>query len=295
MAVLYRKSIEHLVTTGMETFDYKTFEADLTSVRFADQTVHFLCIYRPPPSEKNKLKVSQFMTEFIDFLDDVATRFARLVILGDINLHFDSDKDDNVNTLKKLFPCYDLTQLVDRSTQQAGHILDWVIVSSSTGVKEVCVENKRISDHSTLTFSFSLAKPGPIKRTVTSRNLKSLNMPLFREDVSLIDVTSEDPLSSYNTGLRSALDKHAPLKTRCVTDRPSAPWLTLEVKAAKTERRRAERRARKSELTVHWQIFDCHCKAVQKLVEKQKREYVCNQIESTNSCKQLFAVTNQLL
>ena len=37
----------------------------------------------------------------------------------------------------------------------------------------------------------------------------------------------------YNTCLRLLLDRHAPLVTRTVTDRTSAPWMTLEIKQAK--------------------------------------------------------------
>ena len=43
------------------------------------------------------------------------------------------------------------------------------------------------------------------------------------------------------TRLRQVLDHHAPLVTRTVTDRTSAPWMTLEVKQAKVERHIAER------------------------------------------------------
>ena len=51
---------------------------------------------------------------------------------------------------------------------------------------------------------------------------------------------SADPLSVYNTRLRQVLDQHAPLVTRTVTGRTSAPWMTMEVKQAKVERRIAE-------------------------------------------------------
>ena len=66
---------------------------------------------------------------------------------------------------------------------------------------------------------------------------------------------SADPLGIYNTCLRQVLDHHASLVTRTVTDRTSTPWMTLEVKQAKVERRTAERKWRQSGLTVHREIY----------------------------------------
>ena len=44
------------------------------------------------------------------------------------------------------------------------------------------------------------------------------------------------------------MDRHAPLRSRNVTDRRSAPWMSSEIKALKSKKRRAERRFRKSKL-----------------------------------------------
>ena len=51
---------------------------------------------------------------------------------------------------------------------------------------------------------------------------------------------STDPLGVYNACLRQLLDRHAPLATRTVTDSTPAPWMTLEIKQAKVQRRLAE-------------------------------------------------------
>ena len=84
-----------------------------------------------------------------------------------------------------------------------------------------------------------------------------------------------------------------PLRHRRITDRPSAPWLTVQIKEAKQQRRCAERRWRKSGLTVHRQIFIHHREKVKKLL-LQAKNYVCNKIESSSSCKDLFHITDQL-
>ena len=75
-----------------------------------------------------------------------------------------------------------------------------------------------------------------MKRDVTSRNMRQIDPTAFSDNVDALQFDIEDLVSSYNLGLRAVLDKHTPLRTRRVTDRPSAPWLTLGVKEAKKER-----------------------------------------------------------
>ena len=98
-----------------------------------------------------------------------------------------------------------------------------------------------LSAHFVISFDLLLRKPGRVTKKVTSCNIRSVDMYAFRTDLrnvleSATQSESADPLSVYNTCLRQALDHHAPLVTRTVTDRTSAPWMTLEVKQAKVER-----------------------------------------------------------
>ena len=53
---------------------------------------------------------------------------------------------------------------------------------------------------------------------------------------------------SYNSTLVAALDKHAPLMTRTIVQRPHVPWFTHKIWEAKRQRRKAEKRWRKSRL-----------------------------------------------
>ena len=59
----------------------------------------------------------------------------------------------------------------------------------------------------------------------------------------------------YNLVLTSILDKHAPAKERTITLKTESPWYTEEIRIAKRERRKAERRWRSSgKLEVHKQL-----------------------------------------
>ena len=55
--------------------------------------------------------------------------------------------------------------------------------------------------------------------------------------------------------ISSVINKHAPLRSRCVNNRPSAPWMNDEVKAAKRQSRIAERKYRKSKVLSDKELF----------------------------------------
>ena len=61
-------------------------------------------------------------------------------------------------------------------------------------------------------------------------------------------------LVEFNASLRDILDRHAPLVTRTVMARPSAPRITEEVKVAECNLRKAVRQWRSSDLTVQRQL-----------------------------------------
>ena len=122
----------------------------------------------------------------------------------------------------------------------------------------------------------------------------------FKTDVhnllgSATQSNSTDPLSVYNTCLRQLLDHHAPLVTRTVTDRTSAPWLTLEIKQAKVQRRLAERKWRKSGLAVHREIYVNQRNLVSNMISKPKKDDLCHKIVNCGSSRELFRLSSQVM
>ena len=162
-----------------------------------------------------------------------------------------------------------------------------MIASEDISIRDIEAVDKLLSDHFVVSFSFNLRKP-------TSRDIRKSDLNAFKPNGAAPQLDSSDFLHSYNSGLREVLDKHAPLRHRRTTDRPSAPWLTLQIKEVKQQRRRAERHWRQSGLTVHRQIFTHHPEKVKKLFLHAKNNNVSNKIESSSSCKDLFHITDQL-
>ncbi len=94
----------------------------------------------------------------------------------------------------------------------------------------------------------NMDKPRAEKKTITFRNLKSIDINSFREDLQqcaliILNATCiDDMVREYNSSLAALLDKHAPLISKEVYIRPNSPWFTEELKCAKRQKRRAERR-----------------------------------------------------
>ena len=280
----------------------------LKSVKFVfPLTATLLCslVFTPPPpppsqpSRKNKLTNAIFLEQFTDLLESCVA-CDRLFVVSDLNVHFDNLSDPCTAALNAVLANLSLEQLVNVPTHRRGHTLDWLITNRATDGLDLTVADMLLSDHFVISFDLLLRKPGRVTKKVTSRNIRSVDMYAFRTDLRNVlecatQSESADPLSVYNTCLRQALDHHAPLVTRTVTDCTSAPWMTLEVKQAKVERRIAERKWRQSGLTVHRDIYAKQRNVESNLISKAKKYYICEKNIDCDSSRELFRLCNQMM
>ena len=124
----------------------------------------------------------------------------------------------------------------------------------------------------------NMEKPRPTQTNIKYRSLRNINLTAFKEDISaeLINPpegTSCDQLVLYyDSLLTNLLDKHAPLKTKCITPRTSAPWFNEEILAAKRKKRQLERKWRTSKSTTHQDAYKRHCRTTNALIQHTKQE-----------------------
>ena len=279
--------------------DFNSFEACEFIFSFDKKDTIFVCIYRPTPSEENRLTPRIFLDDFTLFLDFYSFNCCDLVIIGDFNLHFDNDTETYAQEMKMLLSNRSFTQIIDKPTQRKNHILDWVVAKENDNtIHNVDVVDKCISDHYVITFHMNVSKPKPLKKLVTSRDIKNINEGTFSSEIIKSFSTIEGDVDKlaiyYDSELKRILDVHAPLKSRKVSTRKPAPWLNSEVKSAKKERRKAERRWRHSNLTVHRQIFQSLNIFVNRLIQSLKKVFYCDKIQSCKSTKALFSISNEL-
>ena len=132
-----------------------------------------------------------------------------------------------------------------------------------------------------------------------SRNLKSINICDFKTDLKVSLEAAGNGQTSGNVQCFDAictavLDKHAPSRTRQVTDRSHSPWFSLEEKQAKQERRRAERQSKKTGLQIHKDIYVYLKRKVTIMCNMAKQIYFNNKFNNVKTCQELYRVRNEL-
>ena len=163
-----------------------------------------------------------------------------LIMAGYFNIHVNVPSDNDAVRFLDLFP-----------THVSGNILDLLITRSSDSrlIRDVQPDSY-FSDHCSVLFLINTSKPQLSRKEVSFRKIKAIDTTAFMEDLSASRLCLDPPsepdklVDCYNTTLAELLDQYAPLKTKSVTVGPQVPWYSDEIREAKRERRRAERRWR---------------------------------------------------
>ena len=144
-------------------------------------------------------------------------------------------------------------------------------------------------------------KPSLTVRKVSYRKLKSVNVDSLNEDLATSELCQnpsddlQELVTSYNDTLKAALDKHAPLITRTIVERPRVPWFSEEIREAKRQRRKAEKRWRVSRLDYDLAVFKEKRNATTRLMNKARREFYSNFIdENSGDQRKLFRASQRL-
>ena len=199
--------------------------------------------------------------------------------MGDFNFHVNNPSDSGANKFKALLNQYNLSQHVNIPTHTAGNTLNLVITRNDLLVTGLKCDQSVDSDHFALIFSLSFQSPGAVKRTITYRNWKSVDISVLRSDIAKAfdGFTTQDPESaveSYNSVLKDIVDKHAPEKSRVIVVRADAPWCTSELVKEKRLRRKLERKYNKTKLAVDKERLDHQRNIYNYLLTQAKQDFL---------------------
>ena len=123
VAIIFRDSIsvtvsKHNTYTSMEYLNC-LFKVGLELLRI-------VTIYRPPPKAKSP-NVPVFLKEFADLLVDLTLTSGQLLLVGDLNFHFDNPTSAHTKPIIDLLSATNHQQHVTLATHQKGHILDVIM------------------------------------------------------------------------------------------------------------------------------------------------------------------------
>ena len=137
VALIFR----HLNVRLCKHRSFSSFENIEVCITRGKQTIRLGCVYRPPPSARNKLTTCDFIDEFGMFLSDDSIPAENVLVVGDFNFHMDKPNDPDTWRFVQLYNPLGFDQFVTEPTHVKGHILDIVLCRARTLVTSVNVDN----------------------------------------------------------------------------------------------------------------------------------------------------------
>ena len=269
---------------------FQSFKYSEWKITSGTHRIHLIIVYRPPYSEVHSITTSVFLIEFADYLESTVLCTDQLLITSDLNLHVEVIDDSDACRFHELLESTGLDQHVRVPTHISGHTLDLIITRNSDQliISFPCA-NYVFSDHMPVHCNVQIEQRTLKKTQISYRNLKSISIEALRDDLSQ-SALCKDMLSfnfnylvhSYNDTLASILDRHAPLITKSVTKRPIVAWFNDKVKAAKLERRRAERKYKRTKLECDILVYKAKKNQATFEMKKARKESYTNFIQDNS-------------
>jgi hypothetical protein len=278
---------------------FSTFEVLGAKVTVGSLTCNLLTVYRPPST-----LLSTFLEEFSGLLTDISSSVCELLFCGDFNIHVDDPNSTQSQSFLNLLESFGLKQNVSLPTHSSGHILDLFISRSDSSLLTNCsVIDPCLSDHCAVVTTLNVpcyVRPSRCKHSF--RNLSKINLENFSNDIRSSELYSlpvsnlSEYYSLFKSTVTSLLNKHAPLKTVNRSTKVSQPFITAEIRKAKTIRSRLETIHRRTKSVTDRENYKTQSKLVTKLVTESKRKYFRDLIsDSKNNSKKLWSTLNSLL
>ena len=240
---------------------------------------------------RDNIKINQYVTYYF------------LLITGDFNIHVDDPCDTDCARFLGLLESMGLQQHVDVPTHKYGHTLDLIITRRADSLLSTNpIADCLFSDHFTVISDLIVKKPLLTVKQISYRKIKSIDTESFTNDLQKSALCQHSPdslnelVNLYNTTLFNTLDAHAPVITKTIKSRPLVPWYSAEIKEARRERRKAERKWRRTRCGSDLLTFKLKKNYATKLMNKSRCEFYKSFIgENSSDQRKLFAVAKTLL
>ena len=283
-----------------------TFEHMEINLHIGSRNITLVIVYRPEPSNKNMYAMSEFFDEFTELLSGYQHTRHEIVIVGDFNFHMNKSDDPRTIKFNAILEMFDLVQHVAAPTHKGGNTLDLVITPKDSSLLSNCTVSDLNSDHNCILFDLNIQNSGGNNtKRVAFRKTRNIDKEKFKLDIknkfSVLNLETESEVSLervvelYNS-TSEVLDKHAPKTEKHVTIRQPTPWVNEDIKKLKTEKRRAEKRWRKSRQSVDWDIFKSKRNTMNATLTSLKHTSLAAKINETKGdSKAMFKVLNASL
>ena len=119
------------------------------AIELKTESVLFVIIYRPPKHSPI------FIQEFSELLSLCVTRYDKIVLNGDLNIHVNKKADQRTIELLNLLTSFDLTQHITDPTHQHGNTLD-LLITTGLNINNISITDLPLSDHHCILFDVEI-------------------------------------------------------------------------------------------------------------------------------------------
>lgn len=294
VGILVRSSLS---VTQLSTKSFSSFEHVVIKLPCGNRTtILLISIYR-----LLYMPVTVFHDEFSELLEMYTVLYQDFIIAGDINIHVETDEASSLK-FQEIINIFDLKQHVAGPTHIKGHTIDVIITrNDKSAISNVAITKYNLSHHFMIDFVFKAEIIEASTKTITYRNVKKVNCKTFCTDIEteyckLPSTTDmEEKIRGYNNVMTTVMDKHAPEKTTTIRLLPNAPWFDAEYASLRRQRRRAEKKFRKSGSHADEYAYNTLRTRTTSLAKGKKKSYIGDKLASNPSCKNMYAIVNTLL
>ena len=292
-----RSNINYKVRYDLQSEILENLIVEITKPR--SKSILVSTWYRPPDCP-----VSLF-NEFETMIGALDAENLEFFLLGDLNVDFKpSIKSSNKSTLAELFDIYGLSQIIEeptRITEKSSTMIDLCLTNTLSTVVDSGVIHLSISDHSMVYIVRKAHYFQTGIRVVESRSMKKFNRDSFLNDLRqqpwgnvYHHGNPNEMWGTWKALLMNVIDKHAPLRTRRVSNKRS-PWVTNDLKHLMFNRDYLKKRAISSRDPEKWCEYRHARNQVNNEIKKAKRLYFTKNLDiHKGDMKRSWKLINEL-
>ena len=249
---IFIRNDKHTKLKVFYNFKYQSFENLFCSANFGKNNILIANIYRPPSLSK-----SNFVMEFEDFLGKLLEQNGTVFIFGDLNINL-LTKDNIIDKFLNILSLNGISQLTKTPTR-GNAILDYILAPTCQlpSLKTFSPNSDFSSDHKPLFLRYKQNKDHIVFKPITKkfRDYSCIDYNDFRNKIINSDLcnlnkietlTANECVEMYNTTISKIFNQICPLKTKTFKKPQSLKWFNSSVQTLKQNKRKAERKMKKS-------------------------------------------------
>ena len=271
--------------------EYKEVESLWLEVKHEKNTPLLICfLYRNP------IASAEWQIQFQNMIDNIPDTNHELLILGDFNIDLKKPQQ-SWNSLTSLLGLNQLISDYTRVTKTTKTMIDHIYSRNIHKINNVNVIKSGISDHYLICCSYlkKIKKLSPKGHSlITYRCYKHFQEDTFLANLRSLPFDSVHNITDPNTALKSmcdmlksAIDKHAPLKSKRVKHPDIPAWLNSDI--IKAMHLRDQYKKKKNTID-----FKQQRNRVNEMVRNAKKDYFNKLIQNNKDTATIWKAINKL-